>query len=182
PAAAPAAAPTPSIPPAPSPGTMAWADIYALFEGRRPNETPDGVPARIEVSESLEGPWQTVGESEIHEHSEGWHFGLHGHARFSGTREAAYVRFSAKKGLKGFRLAGHILPPEIDAQAGASTRASSEPPLEIEHVWFEDDPRTGRRERRHRETVTGTAADYTVPCAAEPHDAWITLRLPYVKK
>lgn len=157
---------------APAGGTLQWADVYALFEGRKPDEKPDGCPATIEAADTLDGPWTTVGQMEIAEHKLGWHFGLHGHARFGGQAAGGYIRFSAKKGLKGFRVNSHYTPAHHALGAEPTT------PLAIEHVWFEDDPQTGRRQKRHVETVPAQTADhtYTVRCTHPPHDAWVSLR------
>ncbi len=61
---------------APQNGTMAWAAVYTIIEGRRPDEAYDGHTVRIEISDSLEGPWQVIAEKPIMEHPQGWHFGL----------------------------------------------------------------------------------------------------------
>lgn len=152
---------------APQGGKMAWASVYTVVEGRNPDEAYDGHTARIEVTDSPDGPWQIVGEKPILEHPQGWHFGLFGQGRFSGTRQTGYVRLSARKGALGVRIAGHYVP------APAATG-----PLEIEHTWYEDDPRVGRRLRSHVERTEGLTHEYVVGCEHEPHDERITLRVP----
>lgn len=154
---------------APKSGKMAWAAVYAIIEGTRPGEDYDGTHAFIEAAEKPEGPWEVVAESEIYEHPQGWHFGLSGERRFSGKRGKAYIRLRAKKGLLGLRIAAHYVPK------GAQLAAVE--PLEIEHAWYEVDPRVGRRLRTHTETVEGTEYEYAVRCAEEPHDEYVTLRM-----
>ena len=105
-------------------------------------------------------------------HPKGWHFGVHGEGRFSGECESGYVRFSAKKGAKGFRMAGHY--SEAARKGGGATAA----PLEIEHFWYEEDPCFGRRLRRHLECTEAAEHDYTVACTAEPHDDRVEMRVP----
>ena len=148
---------------------MGWISAFALFEGRRPEELPDSTPARIEMAAALEGPWQLVAEQEIVPHDQGWHFGVFGEQRFTNNPSCAFVRFSAKKGLKGFKLAAQYLSRENQRQSV---------PLEIEHVWYEDDPRVGRRERTHVERTAALDHEYTVNCANEPHDELIRMRVP----
>jgi hypothetical protein len=153
---------------APRGGKVAWVSALGVIEGRKPDERYDGTPARIEIADSPGGAWQTVAERQIVEDPNGWHFVLFGHGRFSGGRDKGYVRFSAKKGAHAFRVAGHYVP------AGEQPRT----PLEIEHFWYEVDPRVGRRLRSHREVVEGEAREYVVRCAEEPHDERIELRVP----
>ena len=50
--------------------------------------------------------------------------------------------------------------------------------MEIVHVWYEDDPAVGRRERRHVETTGKTDHEYVVRCAESPHDERIEMRVP----
>jgi hypothetical protein len=154
---------------APDDGKMAWASIYTVIEGRKPGEAYDGHTARIEIADSAEGPWQLVGEKAILEHPQGWHFGLFGEGRFCGKKNTGYVRLSAKKGALGVRMAGHYVP----ADASASSCH-----LEIEHAWYEDDPRVGRRLRTHIERTDSLSHEYVVRCQYEPHDERITLRVP----
>jgi len=157
----------------PNGGKMAWLRAYAVIEGRKPDEEYDGSPAKIEIADSPEGPWQTIAEREIVEHPAGWHFGLFGEGRFSGRKQAGYVRFSAKKGALGFRIAGHYVP----------VGEPSEPSLlEIEHAWYEEDPKVGRRERVHIERTDRLEHEYVVHCAHTPHDERIVLRVPSIRK
>ncbi len=158
---------------APSGGKMAWMRAYAIVEGRKPGASYDGTPARIEIAETPNGPWQPVAERPILEHPQGWHFGIFGEGRFSGGSGRAYVRFSATRGAHGFRIMGHYVP---------TGEVPSPPPLEIEHAWYEDDPRVGRRLRSHRQTVTSRSHEYTVRCANRPHDESITLRVGSARK
>ena len=83
------------------------------------------------------------------------------------------MRFSAKTGANGFRVMGHYVPAGDQASAG---------PLEVEHFWYEDDPRVGRRLRSHVEPVPGPAHEYVVRCANLPHDEQIDLRVASVKR
>jgi hypothetical protein len=154
---------------APGGGRMAWVSAYALIEGRKPDEPHDGTPARIEIADSPRGPWRLLAERQIVEHPMGWHFGLFGEGRFSGQASSGYVRFSARKGALGFRLAGHYVPAGEPSEPG---------PMEIEHAWYEDDPRVGRRLRTHLERVAAASHEYVVRCANPPHDERITLRVP----
>ena len=158
---------------APGGGKVAWMRAYAIIQGRKPGEEYDGTPVKIEIAETPKGPWQSVAEREIIEHPQGWHFGVFAEGRFSGNSDRAYVRFSTKQGAHGFRIMGHYVP------AGES---ASPAPLEIEHSWYEDDPRVGRRLRRHTETASAETHEYTVRCANRPHDEQIALRVPSVKK
>jgi len=158
---------------APRGGKMAWMRAYAIIEGRKPSEDYDGTPAKIEIADSPDGPWRTVAEREIVENPHGWHFGLFAEGRFSGESETGYVRFSAKKGANGFRIMGHYVP------AGEPSPSA---PLEIEHFWYEDDPRVGRRLRSHLERAEGESHQYEVRCANTPHDERIELRVPSLRK
>lgn len=158
---------------APEGGKMAWASIYTVIEGRKPGEAYDGHTARIEIADSPDGPWQLLAEKAIIEHAQGWHFGLFGEGRFCGQRNKGYVRLSARKGALGVRIAAHYAP--ADASTGTS-------PLEIEHAWYEDDPRVGRRLRTHTERIEGTSHDYVVTCQHEPHDERIRLQVPTARK
>ena len=151
---------------------MSRLAAYAVIQGRKPGEECDGAPARLEIADSPEGPWRLLAERDIVPHPREWHFGLFGEGRFSGESEKGYVRFSAKKGAHGFRIAGHYVP------AGEPAPSL----LEIEHAWYEDDPRVGRRERTHLERVTGTEHEYTVRCANEPHDERVVLRVPSLRE
>lgn len=153
---------------APGGGKVAWLAAYALIEGSRPG-APDETPARIEVAASPDGPWKTIAEAAIVEHPEGWHFGVFGETRLAEPSERVYVRFAARKGAKGFRIAAHYLP---------AAPAPKNVPLEIEHVWFEDDPKVGRRARRHVERTTADEGAYEVRCAQAPHNEYIELRVP----
>ncbi len=155
----------------PGGGKMAWLAAFTVIEGRKPDEPYDGHEATIEVAESPDGPWQTIGSSPILAHEHGWHFGLFGQHRLSGKTSAAYVRFSSKKGALGFRINGHYVPVNGGPPLG---------PLEIEHQWYELDPSVGRRLRSHVETVTSSEHEYVVNCAAEPHDDAVILRVPSV--
>jgi hypothetical protein len=152
---------------------MAWASIYTIIEGRKPGEPYDGHTARVEIADSPEGPWQLLAEKAIIEHPQGWHFGLFGEGRFGGQRNKAYVRLAARKGALGVRIAGHYVPAE--APVGSCS-------LEIEHAWYEDDPRAGRRLRTHVERTEGISHDYVVPCQYEPHDERISLRVPSARR
>lgn len=147
---------------------MAWAAIYAIIEGRKPQEANDGQPARIEIADSPQGPWHLVAEKTICEHAQGWHFGLFGQGRFSGNHAKGYVRFSARKGALGFRLAAHYVP----------VRAVPTTALEIEHTWYEEAPHVGRRLCRHIERTDAQEHRYTIHCQTLPHDELITLRVP----
>jgi hypothetical protein len=161
--------------PAPE-GEIAWVTAYTLVEGRKPDEAYDGTKATIEFAPSPQGPWKTIGESAIEPDPNGWHFGLFGETgRLPGGLAKGYVRFSAKKGLLGVRLAAHCLPR-------GATLAAAGCPLEIEHVWFEEDPKTGRRLFSHAETVNTIDHEYAVRCAQVPHNRHVTLRVPSVKK
>jgi hypothetical protein len=153
---------------APRRGRLAWANVYALIEARKPNDPADATPALIEIADNIEGPWQPIASREILTHPQGWHFAIFGDGRFSGKNQKGFVRFSAKKGMKGFRIAAHYTPLETP------------PPttLEIEHAWYEDDPKVGRRERTHIERTESTAHQYVVRCAQQPHNDRITLRVP----
>jgi len=157
---------------APYGGRMAWVSAFTFIEGRKPDEPDDGCPARIEIADSPDGPWKVIAEQPIVPHPKGWHFGLFGEGRFSGGCDRGYVRFSAKKGSLGFRIAGHYVPAEPGPVS----------PLEVEHVWYEDDPRVGLRERRYVERITSLSHEYTVHCQYEPHDERITLRVPSMKR
>jgi hypothetical protein len=153
---------------APRGGRMAWANVYAQIEARKPGEADDGAPAKIEIADDPAGPWRTIAQREILTHPQGWHFAIFGAGQFSGTNKKGFVRFSAKKGMKGFRIAAHYLPQQQSATA----------PLEIEHVWHEDDPRVGRRERKHIERVDSLSKEYVVRCTHQPHNERIALRVP----
>jgi hypothetical protein len=155
-------------------GKIAWVDVYAIIEGAKPGENYDGTPAVIESAESPDGPWTNIAESQVYEHPEGWHFGLHGEAVFVNRPKKAYIRFSCKKGMKGFRIGAHYILK--DAELASSSL------LEIEHAWYEVDPVFGRRLRMHKEVVQGTKHEYSVACSEEPHDESITLRVPSVPK
>jgi hypothetical protein len=152
---------------APAGGKMAWAAVYTIIEGRKPGEGYDGHTARVEIADSTDGPWQVVAEKPILEHPQGWHFGLFGQGRFSGQSGKGYVRLSARKGALGVRIAAHYVPREAPV---ASL-------LEIEHAWYEDDPRVGRRLRTHLERTEKVEHAYVVRCENEPHDERITLRV-----
>jgi len=154
---------------APNGGKMAWLRAFTVIEGRKPDEPYDGHEATISVAESADGPWEKIAAKPIVEHEMGWHFGLFGQARLSGKSEHAYVKFAARKGAIGFRIAGHYLP---------SSPPVADSRLEVEHVWYEVDPKVGRRERRHVEPITRTDHEYSVQCAHEPHDEAIILRVP----
>mgnify|MGYP000244702078 CR=1 FL=1 len=154
---------------APDAGKMAWASIYAIIEGRRPEEPYDGHTARIDIADSPNGPWQLLAEKPILEHPRGWHFGLFGQGRFCGTRARAYVRLSARKGALGLRIAAHYVPAGEPNGPG---------PIAIEHAWYEDDPQVGRRLRTHVEHTDQLQHEYTVQCANDPHDERITLSVP----
>ena len=158
---------------APAGGKMAWASTYAVIEGRKPDEEYAGPPARTELADSPDGPWHTLTERRIVPHPRGWHFGLFGEGRFGGTSEKGYVRFSAGKGALGFRIAAHYVPPAEPSEPG---------PLEVEHAWYEDDPRVGRRLRTHVERIETLEHEYVVRCANTPHDERITLRAPSLRK
>ncbi len=153
---------------------MAWLAAYALIQSRKPDEACDNEPARIEIAELPQGPWRTIAESPIEEHPKGWHFGLFAEGRLSGESDSAYVQFSARKGAKGFRIIGHY------AADGATCQPTA--PLEIEHTWYEEDPRAGRRLRSHVERTQHVAHEYVVHCASQPHNERITLRVPSVPK
>ena len=156
---------------APQNGKMAWASVYTLIEGRKPGEPADPTPACIDIADSPDGPWRRIGEREIPLHPQGWHSPFFAEARFSGESAKGYVRFSARKGALGFRITGHYVPggPAISA------------PLEIEHAWYEEDPRVGRRLRQHVEKTDGASHAYVVRCASTPHDERIVLRVPSVR-
>ncbi len=158
---------------APDDGRLAWAAIYAIVEGRKPDEAYDGHTATIEIADSPDGPWQVLAEKEIIEHPQGWHFGLFGQGRFSGEKDRGYVRFSAKKGMLGFRIAAHYMPAAATEPAG---------PIEIEHAWYEVDPQVGRRLRTHVEQVNGLSHEYAVTCKHEPHDERISIRAASTKR
>jgi len=153
---------------APDDGKLAWAAVYTIIEGRKPDESYDGHTARIEIADSPHGPWQQIAEKPILEHPQGWHFGLFAQGRFSGQKNKGYVRLSARKGALGVRIAAHYVP----CQAPISSL------LEIEHAWYEDDPRVGRRLRTHLERTDKTEHEYVVRCRNQPHDERITLRVP----
>ncbi|MBT7594913.1 MAG: hypothetical protein HN712_14390 [Gemmatimonadetes bacterium] len=110
---------------APGGGSMMWVSAYALIQGRTPAESEDDCPALVSIADNPAGPWRVVGERSIWTHAKGWHFGLFGEGRFSGDENVGYVKFSARKGVRGFRLAGHYTP-RMDAPAGT--------PLVIEHI------------------------------------------------
>jgi len=156
----------------PGGGKVAWVSALGVIEGRKPQEDYDGTPARLEVADSPGGPWQPLAEREILEDPNGWHFVLFGQGRLSGNSGRAYVRFSAKKGAHAFRVAGHYLP------AGGP---APEALLEIEHFWYEQDPRVGRRLRSHLEVAAADRHEYLVRCDSEPHNERITLRVPSLK-
>ena len=101
----------------------------------------------------------------------GWHFGISGQGRLSGRSPKAYVRFSAKHGANGFRVVGHYVPADDPPPA----------PLEIEHFWYEVDPRVGRRLKSHRHVTNDLACEYVVRCDNEPHDERIEMRVPSLK-
>ena len=130
--------------------------VYALIEGQRPDGPDDDTPALVEVADNPDGPWQVITDRRIEPHPQGWHFGINGDGRFSGDSPTGYVRLSAKKGLKGVRMAAHYAPGE----------APPDSPLEITHVWYEDDPTVGRRERRHVETTDRVDHEYVGLLAA----------------
>ncbi|KPK85620.1 MAG: hypothetical protein AMJ81_03250 [Phycisphaerae bacterium SM23_33] len=163
---------------APRGGKMAWLRAYSIIQGRKPGEDYDGTPAKIEIAESPDGPWQTIAERQIVEDPHGWHFGVFGEGRLSGRSRNAYIRFSAKKGAHGFRVMGHYLPA-CGKQAGVP--AGEPAPLEVEHAWYEVHPDVGRRLHRHSQTITGDQHEYVVHCEHEPHDVSITLRVPSAK-
>jgi len=149
-------------------GQLAWLSVYALFESLRPGEAHDGTPARIEISDSPAGPWKIICERSPLTHPEGWHFGAFGREQFNGLGSAGYVRFSSKKGLKGFRVSAHYVPDAAPVLA----------PLEIEHTWYEDDPSVGRRLRSHLEPISESAHAYEVTCEQIPHNDAVVLRVP----
>ena len=99
---------------------------------------------------------------------------MHGEAAFPNRPKKAYIRFSCKKGMKGFRIGAHYIPKGAEL--------ASFGPLEIEHAWYEVDPKYGRRLRTHTEAVQGTKHEYVVTCGEDPHDESITLRIPSVPK
>jgi hypothetical protein len=154
---------------APPGGTMAWLRAYTLVEARRPEDKSDGVPAKIDIADSPEGPWRTIAQRDILEHPQGWHFGMFGQGRFGGASRNGYIRLSATKGVKGIRIMGHYIP--ANAQASQS-------PLDIEHVWYEVEPQVGRRLHTHVEKVTTADHQYVVTCRHQPHDERIVLRVP----
>jgi hypothetical protein len=157
---------------APDAGRMVRASIYAVIEGRKPDEAYDGHTARIEMADSPDGPWQCVADKPILEHAQGWHFGLFGEGRFGGNARKAYIRLSARKGALGIRVAAHYVP----SAAAVSSM------LEIEHAWYEEDPQVGRRRHTHLERTGTTEHEYVVRCNGTPHDERITLRVPSVLK
>jgi hypothetical protein len=159
---------------APDSGKLMWAGVYAVIEGRKPDEEYDGTPVSIEASDAPEGPWETIAESEIYKDPNGWHFGLFGRNTFKGDSDTGYIRLKTKKGLLGFRIGAHYIPE------GASLE--SDLPLEVEHFWYEVDPKVGRRLRSHTETVTKPTHTYTVTCAEEPHDERIIMRIPSTRR
>ena len=154
---------------APNGGKLAWMSAYALVEARKPGEAFESVPATIEIAANQNGPWQTLAARQIIEHPQGWHFALFGEGRLSEPAATAYVRFSANKGMKGFRIAAHYIPAAPSSSMGT---------LEIEHAWYEDDPRVGRRECVHIERTTALTHEYNVRCSHQPHNERVTLRAP----
>lgn len=155
----------------PRKGTMQWLSAFATVEGIRPGEEFDGTKSAVEVAERPEGPWKTIAETYPQPHPQGWHSTIFGSVRLSGKTEKAYVRFSGKKGMNLFRIAGHY------SQENAKIAEGS---LVVGHYWFEDDPAVGRRLRSHSEKVAGTEHEYSVHCASEPHDDKIVLSVPSV--
>ena len=155
-------------------GVLQWLTAFLTVEGRKPGEYYDGTPACLDVSDTPDGPWTRIAETGIHEHPQGWHSSLFGEARLSGKSDRAYLRITSKKGMSLFRVAGHYVPGNAELSSGT--------PLEVEHCWYEEDPEVGRRLRSHVEIVAGTAHEYTVHCAAEPHDDKVILRMPSVKR
>ncbi len=160
---------------APEGGRMAWARAYAVIEGRKPDEEYDGTAAKIEIADAPAGPWRPVAEREIVIDERGWHFGVFGEGRFSGENRCGYVRFSAKKGANGFRMMGHYVPADVPRPGEAGP---CQPPLMVEHAWYEVHPDVGRRLHTHVETLTAAEHEYVVRCEREPHDEHITLRVP----
>jgi len=158
---------------APEGGRAAWMRAFAIVEGRKPDEPDDGVPFRVELADSPDGPWRISAEHEILEHPLGWHFGVPAEGRFAGDRRAGYVRFSGRRGANGFRIAGHYVPAGEPAEPG---------PLEVEHAWYEVHEDVGRRLHTHVETMAGETGEYTVECAREPHNESITLRVPSTRR
>ena len=106
-------------------------------------------------------------------HPEAPQFNLFGTGRFSGRSRQGYVRLSAKRAARGVRIAAHYQPAEAPPEAV---------PLEIEHAWYEDDPRVGRRERTHIERTDALTHHYIVRCAEEPHNERIALRIPSLQR
>jgi len=158
---------------APHSDAIAWLTAYALFESRKPDDPEDQTPAKIEIADSPDGPWRTIAERPLAVHPQGWHFGCFGEGKFSGESETAFIRFSSKKGMKGFRIAAHYLPKEPPP---------ADVPLEIEHAWYEDDTRVGRRLKTHVERTTKLAHEYVVRCGNTPYNESITMRVPSLKR
>lgn len=155
---------------APDGGKMAWVTAYFYIESYKPDEEQDGVPAKVEISSSPDGPWTVLNEYPVPVEDHGYHFGNFGEHRFEEMPTAAYVRFSARKGMRGLRIAGHYVPSK-HADPGNV-------PLEVEHVWYEDDPKVGRRKKTHVERVEGLEHEYVVNCENTPHSEEINLRVP----
>jgi hypothetical protein len=158
---------------APQCGRLAWVSVYALIEAFRPDDVYDQTPAKIEIADDRRGPWRTIAERKLLTHPQGWHFAIFGEDRFSGNTNSGFVRFSSKKGMKGFRIAAHYTP---------AAPIPSESPLEVEHVWYEDDPRVGRRQRTHLERTAALSHHYVVRCLQKPHNERIVLRAPSLPK
>ena len=159
---------------APNGGRMGWMSAFALVRDRKPGDPDDERNAMIEIADSPDGPWRTVGEREIVEqpdrhYPQGPHFGIVADGRFSGQSQKGYVRFSAGRGAHGFRIMGHYV------QRGD---AGEPAPLEVEHAWYEVHEDVGRRLHTHVERIAADEHEYVVHCGREPHDEYITLRVP----
>jgi hypothetical protein len=151
---------------------VAWISACTVIEGRKPGEADRGVPAAIEVSRSERGPWIEIASLPIQEHERGWHFYLAGKRAVEGAGPDVYVRFRALKGANYFRIVGHYEVGEVHAPG----------PLEIEHRWYETDPRVGRRLRKHMERTETTAHEYVVHCQQAPHNDSLVLRAPSARR
>ncbi|NRA36962.1 MAG: hypothetical protein HRU15_02375 [Planctomycetes bacterium] len=150
---------------APEDQDLTWISVYTEFEGTVPGEVTDA-PACIEIAANPLGPWSSIGEMDVVEHPQGWHFSLFAEGQFPSSTQVGYLRFSCKKGFKGFRVNAHYNVSEIN---------SCELPLEITHAWYEDDANVGRRLKTYKRVLSNAQDAYVVSCDAEPHNAYVSI-------
>ncbi len=153
---------------APESESISWLTIYTEFEGTKPGEETD-TPARIEIAVDPEGPWQIIGEMDVVEHPQGWHFTVFAETQLPANTAVAYIRFSCKKGFKGFR---------INAHHHKQAMIKPTQPLLITHAWYEEHQDVGRRLQTHEQKIDNLEEAYDVHCTHEPHNHFVAMSIP----